>query len=95
MRLERAAASNTLTNCHDVQLINFTGTSRAVGTVIGYASQPIRDVKFVNCQIAADRGLRMLDATNVDTSGLNAKVQQGPAIITGPEAASQPFKLPT
>jgi len=95
MRLERAAASSTLTLCHDVQLINFTGTSRAVGTVIGYATQPISDVKFVNCRIAAERGLRMLYATNVDTSGLNTKVQQGPAIITGAAAASQPFKLPT
>jgi len=95
VRLERAVPADTLTLCHDVQLINFNGTARAVGTLIGYPTQPVRDVKFVNCQITAERGLRMLDATDIDTSGISAKVQQGPAIITGPAAASQPFKLPT
>jgi polygalacturonase len=94
LRLERAPVSNVLTLCHNVQLINITGTARSLGTMMGYATQPIRDVKFVNCNITAQRGLRLRDAVDLDTTGLNAKVQQGPTIITGATAATQPANVP-
>jgi hypothetical protein len=89
-RLERAAPAQVLTLCHDIQLINFTGTCRNLGTLLGYPAQPIRDVKFVNCHLAADRGLRVQNATDLDTSGLDATVKQGPVIIGSTAAVSRP-----
>jgi polygalacturonase len=95
LRLERAKPADPLTACRDIKLINFSGQARSLGTITGIPGGEIRDVTMENCNITATRGLRVRDAAEIHTEGLHAKVSQGPVIVTGQRAATQPFNLPT
>jgi exo-poly-alpha-galacturonosidase len=66
----------------DVQLINISGNARSAGIMHGLPDSPIRDVKFENCKISAEKGLDVLNVKNVDFSGLDLTVKEGKAIIT-------------
>jgi polygalacturonase len=76
-----APPAKVLTVVRNVRLINFTGTAQTGGIMHGLKDSPIRDVKFENCNFTAQRGLRMENAVNVDTSGLKIQVQEGDPII--------------
>ena len=89
LRLQRSPVAPKLTDCHDIHLINFTGQCRTGGTLSGNVGGPVHDVHFVDCNFTAQRGLRMSNYTDIDTSGLHITTAQGPAIITGPAAASR------
>jgi exo-poly-alpha-galacturonosidase len=91
MRLSRSRQAANLTDVHNVVLEDYTGTARAGGVIHGLPGGPIRDVKFINCNVSAGRGMNMDNADQIDTSGLNLKVEQGPMIMRGPPA-TQPFR---
>jgi polygalacturonase len=84
-----APPAKVLTVVRNVRFINFSGTAQAGGTIHGLADSPIQNVKFENCQVTAQRGLVVENATNLDLSGLALKVAQGEAIIRR-GAAAQP-----
>jgi exo-poly-alpha-galacturonosidase len=91
MRLSRARPAANLTDVHNVVLENYTGTARTGGVIHGLSGGPIRDVKFINCNVSAPSGLMMDHADQIDTSGLNLKVAHGPMIIFA-APATQPFR---
>jgi exo-poly-alpha-galacturonosidase len=76
-----SAPSNPLPIVRDVQLINVTGTAKSAGSLAGLNGSPISNVKFVDCNIEAQTGLRVSNVTNIDYSGLTLKVKQGEKII--------------
>jgi exo-poly-alpha-galacturonosidase len=79
----RLAAAKALTTVHNVQLINCSGTAQTGGTIHGLPGGEFEDLKFVNCHITAQRGLRMDNVLRADTSGLDLVVAEGPMIIEG------------
>jgi hypothetical protein len=89
MRLERQTATNAKTIVRDVHLINYTGTARSGGLIQGLKDGPIRDVHWQNCNVTAQDGMNIVNAVDLDTSGLNLKVTRGKPIIMGP--STQPF----
>lgn len=78
--------SNPLPVMRDVQLINITGTARSGGVVMGLAGSPVSNVKFIDCKIDAQTGLRLNNVSNIDYSGLTLNVQQGQSIINTAQA---------
>ncbi len=76
-----AAPSHPLPVVKDVELINVHGTAKNGGSLQGLKGSPITNVKFTNCNITAQTGLRMTDVKDVDHSGLNLKVSEGEKII--------------
>lgn len=90
LRLQRSPVATKLTDCHDIHLINFTGTCGRIGTFSGVQGGPLHDVHIVNCTFSARSGLRESNVADIDTSGLNVKVQQGPVIIAGQRGTTQP-----
>jgi polygalacturonase len=79
--------ANPLTLMHDIHLENFSGTARTAGTLLGLKGGPIEDVTFVNCNIAAQSGLRTEYAEKVNLDGLHVNIQQrGP--MTGPTSGA-------
>lgn len=83
--------ANPLSLVHDIHLINFSGTAQSAGLVEGLKEGPIRDVKFENCNLSVERGLRVINAENIDTAGLHLTVAQGEPIIRG-TPATQPAR---
>jgi len=73
--------SNPLPVVKDVELINVHGTAKSGGSLQGLKGSPITNVKFTNCKIEAQTGLRMTNVKEVDYSGLNLKVGEGEKII--------------
>jgi hypothetical protein len=47
----------------------------------GLNGSPITNVKFVDCNIEAQTGLRVSNVSNIDYSGLTLNVKQGDKII--------------
>jgi exo-poly-alpha-galacturonosidase len=76
-----APPSNPLPVVKDVELINVHGTAKSGGSLQGLKDSPITNVKFTNCTITAQTGLRMTDVKDVDYSGLDLKVSEGEKII--------------
>ena len=77
----------------NVQLINITGDARNAGIMYGLPDSPIRDVKFENCKISAQKGLVVQNVKDVDFSGLDLTVKQGEPIIfkdAKPQETKQP-----
>ncbi len=76
-----APPSNPLPVMKDIELINVSGTAKSGGSFTGLNGSPINDLKFTNCNIEAQIGLRVTYITNADYSGLNLKVQEGEKVI--------------
>ena len=76
-----APPAPVLTEVRDVQLINFTGTVQSLGIINGLKASPIHDIKFVNCNLTAQRGLTLENVRDLDLSGLPATVAQGEVIL--------------
>ena len=74
--------SNPLPIVRDVQLINVSGTAKSGGILIGLVGSPISNVKFVDCNIEAQTGLRVTQVADIDYSGLNLTVKEGEKVIT-------------
>jgi exo-poly-alpha-galacturonosidase len=81
--------SNPLPIVRDVQLINVTGTAKSAGTLSGLAGSPITNVKFTDCSITAQTGLKVTNVKDIDYAGLTLNVQEGERIINMPLAAKQ------
>jgi polygalacturonase len=65
----------------NIRLVNITGTASSGGLIRGLKDSPIARVKFRNCRIAAQTGLVIQRARDVDVSGLNIQVKQGEPIV--------------
>jgi exo-poly-alpha-galacturonosidase len=77
----------------NVQLINITGDAKNAGIMYGLPDSPIRDVKFENCKVSAQKGLEVQSVKDVDFSGLDLTVTQGEPIIfkdAKPQETKQP-----
>jgi polygalacturonase len=81
-----APPAKVLPVVRNVKIINVTGTTSSAGIIHGLKDSPIQGVTFENCDITAQRGLRIENAVDVDTSGLKIKVSQGEPIILRPPA---------
>jgi exo-poly-alpha-galacturonosidase len=75
-----APPAKVLPVVRNVRIINVTGDVQSVGVIHGLADSPIRDIHFVNCKIAAQRGFKLEHARNVDMAGLELDVKDGPPI---------------
>jgi len=64
-----------------VELINVHGTAKSGGSLQGLVGSPITNIKFTNCNITAQTGLKTSDVKDVDYSGLNLQVTDGKPII--------------
>jgi len=76
-----APPSNPLPVVKNVELYNVHGTAKRGGNLQGLKGSPIDNVKFIDCKIEAQVGLKMTDVKNVDYSGLNLMVKEGEKII--------------
>jgi hypothetical protein len=59
----------------------------------GLKGSPIQGVKFVNCNVTAQRGLVLVNVKDPDLSGLQLKVAEGEPIVRR-DAAAQPDAQP-
>src|SRR5271157_292095 len=75
-----APPAKVLPIVRNVTIRNVKGTAKSVGMMHGLTGSPILNVKFVKCDITADRGFRMENARNVDLSGLKITVKEGDPI---------------
>jgi polygalacturonase len=76
-----AAPAKVLPVVRNVKIINLHGTVESVGGISGLADSPILGVKFENCHLSAQRGLVLSNTRDVDTDGLEIKVQSGEPIV--------------
>jgi exo-poly-alpha-galacturonosidase len=84
-----APPAKVLTVVRNIRLINFSGTAQSGGVMHGLKDSTIQDVKFVNCNVTAQRGLVLGNVQNPDLSGLTLNVASGEPVIHG-DAAEQP-----
>jgi polygalacturonase len=75
-----APPAKVLPIVRNVTIQNVKGTVKSVGMMHGLTGSPILNVKFVKCDIAADRGFRIENARNIDLSGLKLTVKNGDPI---------------
>ncbi len=75
-----APPAKVLPIVRNVRIINVTGDVGSVGIIHGLADSPIRDIKFENCEITAQKGFRLEHARGVDLSGLKLTVKEGDPI---------------
>jgi hypothetical protein len=68
---------------------NISGTVNSAGIIRGLSDSPIRGLTFENCHLAAQRGLMLVNVTNVDFSGLHLEVKTGEALIPRTTAGKQ------
>lgn len=73
--------SDPLPVVRNVNIINVSGTVRAVGEMHGLKDNPIQNVIFENCRISANKGFVIENVTGLDISGLTLHVEEGEAII--------------
>lgn len=73
--------AKVLTKVRNVKIINVHGTVNNAGVIHGLPGSPIEGITFENCEITAQRGLRIENAINVNTAGLKINVAQGEPII--------------
>jgi polygalacturonase len=76
-----APPAKVLTVVRNVRLINFSGTAESGGIMHGLKHGPIQNVVFENCNITAQRGLRLENVQAPDLAGLALKVADGEAIL--------------
>jgi polygalacturonase len=65
----------------NVKMINISGTVASAGVIHGLRDSPIQGLTFENCNLTAQRGLTVENATNVDFSGLHIEGVSGQPII--------------
>ncbi len=76
-----APPAKVLPVVRNVKIVNVSGTASSVGTIRGLKDSPIENVRFRNCRIAAQKGLRIENARNVDLSGLSLEVKEGDPVV--------------
>ena len=76
-----APPAKVLPVVRNIKMINISGTVTSGGMIHGLKESPIRDIKFENCNIKAQKGLIIENALNVDLSGLKMEVKEGEPII--------------
>jgi len=69
------------TTVKNVYIINVTGNANGGGAITGLADSPITNILFKDCVLTANTGVRITNATNLDTAGLKLTVPNGPPII--------------
>ena len=84
MRPPLAPPAKVLPVVRNVKMINISGTVNSGGLIHGLRDSPIQGLTFDNCRLAAQRGLTVENATNVDYSGLHIEAASGQAIILRP-----------
>jgi polygalacturonase len=72
-----APPAQVLPVVRNVKIINVSGDVQSVGIIHGLAGSPIRDIRFENCKITAQKGFRLEHARNVDLAGLQLDVKDG------------------
>jgi exo-poly-alpha-galacturonosidase len=72
-----APPAKVLPVVRNITIRNITGTVNSVGMMHGLADSPIRNVKFKNCKITAQKGFIIENAREVDLSGLTLQVKEG------------------
>jgi hypothetical protein len=65
----------------NVKLINVSGVADCGGLIAGLTNSLIRNVSFSDCNVTADKGLIISNATDLDLSGLHLNVKHGPPIL--------------
>ncbi len=65
----------------NIRLVNVYGKATQVGTIRGLNDQPVERIRFEDCRITAGKGLSIARAQDIDTSGLQATVEKGPAVV--------------
>jgi polygalacturonase len=75
-----APPAKVLPVVRNVKIINVSGDVQSVGIIHGLADSPIRDIRFENCKITAQKGFRLEHARNVDMAGLKLDVKDGEPI---------------
>jgi exo-poly-alpha-galacturonosidase len=63
------------TRVRNIRLIHLTGTVASVGVIHGLPASPITDVKFENCQLKAQNDLVLINAQDIDTTGLTVELE--------------------
>lgn len=76
-----APPAKVLPVVRNVRFINITGKANSLGNIHGLKDSPITDVKFIKCNITAQKGLTVENVKDVDFSGLKAEVKEGQTII--------------
>lgn len=67
----------------NITLKNIIGKVERLGIIHGLKDSPVSGVKFINCRVTAQTGLRVENAFDNDYSGLHATVAEGGKIIEG------------
>jgi len=75
-----ASPAKVLPIVRNVRFIKITGNAYSLGNIHGLCGSPITNVKFINCNISAQKGLMVDNVKDVDFSGLKAEVKEGQAI---------------
>ena len=75
-----ASPAKVLPIVRNVRFIKITGNAYSLGNIHGLCGSPITNVKFINCNISAQKGLFVDNVKDVDFSGLKAEVKEGQAI---------------
>lgn len=65
----------------NITLKNVSGKVEHLGIIHGLKDSPVTGVKFINCRLTAQTGLKVENAVDNDFSGLNATVAEGEMII--------------
>jgi polygalacturonase len=80
MRVNNPASARMPTLIRRIRIINVHGTARSGGYIRGLPEAPIDGVTFEGCSVAADTGLVISNARNIDTSGLALTAKNGPPL---------------
>ena len=72
-----APPAKVLPVVRNITIRNITGTVSSVGMMHGLADSPIKNVRFQNCKITAQKGFVIENARKVDLSGLTLDVKEG------------------
>ena len=75
-----ASPAKVLPIVRNVRFININGKADSLGNIHGLNDSPITNVKFINCNISAQRGLTVDNVKDVDFTGLKAEVKEGRTI---------------
>ncbi len=84
--------SPVLVVIRNVKLENITGDAKNAGIMFGLPDSPIRDVKFENCKISAQKGLEVQNIKDVDFAGLVITVNKGEPIIMKDQKTAEAAK---
>ena len=85
--------SDPVTQMRNIRIINCHGFGERLGQIRGYDCDPFKsDVfHFENCSFEVQSGMNVKNAENVDFSGLEVKVSDGPAFYKDGEFTPKPL----